>query len=84
MKSDRPRLDMDLVRQGATLGAVGLEMGFSVVIGYAVGYYLDRWLGWSPVMTIIWTCLGAAAAAKAVVAAYQRAKKVGEDERPED
>jgi len=83
MKEDRPRLDMDMVRQGATIGAVGLEMGFSVVIGYAIGFYLDRWLHISPIMTIVWTCFGFAAAGKAVWAAYRRAKKVGEDDHPE-
>ena len=84
MPEKRTKLDMNAMREGASLGSVGLEMGLSVAIGYVVGYYLDKWLGTGPVMTIIWTFFGFGAAVKAVWVAYQRAKKVGEEPRPED
>jgi len=83
MDSNRPRLDLQMVRQSATLGAVGLEMGFSVVIGYLVGHYLDQWLDTEPVFTIIWICFGLGAAAKAMLMAYKRAKNLGKDQESE-
>ncbi|HPQ68696.1 MAG TPA: AtpZ/AtpI family protein [bacterium] len=79
MKDNRGPLDIQAVKQGATVGAVGLEMGFSVVIGYLVGHYLDKWLDTEPVFTIIWIGFGLGAAAKALIMTYKRAKKVGEE-----
>jgi len=70
------------LREGMTVGAVGLEMGASVAIGYAVGFYLDKWLGTAPWMQIIWIGFGLGAAAKAVYQAYVRAKKIGEESDP--
>ena len=79
MKDERGPLDMKAVKQGVTVGAVGLEMGISVVIGYLVGHYLDLWLDTEPIFTIIWICFGLGAAAKALLVTYKRAKKLGEE-----
>jgi ATP synthase protein I len=79
MGGERPRLDMNAMRQGLTIGSVGLEMGISVVIGVTVGYYLDKWLDTKPLMTILWTLFGLGAAAKALLMAYKQAKKVGQE-----
>jgi ATP synthase protein I len=83
VKSERPRLDMKTIREGTTVGAVGLEMGMSVVIGYTVGYYLDKWLGTHPLMAIIWIGFGLAAAGKSLYVAYLRAKNIGKDDEDE-
>lgn len=79
MKDKRGPLDMKAVKQGATIGAVGLEMGVSVVIGYLIGHYLDQWLDTEPVFTIIWIGFGLGAAAMAVYRTYKSAKKLGEE-----
>lgn len=84
MNSERPRLDMSSVKQGVSLGAVGLEMGISVVIGYLVGHYLDKWLDTEPVFTIIWICFGFGAAANSLLMTYRRAKRMSEEEESED
>lgn len=84
MKSERPRLDLKTIREGTTIGAVGLEMGFSVIIGYTVGYYLDKWLGTHPYMTIIWIGFGLGAAGKALYQTYLHAKKIGREDDPSD
>jgi ATP synthase protein I len=47
--------------------SLGLEMGVSVAIGFGIGYMLDRWLGWFPVMSIIWMLLGVAAGFRGVM-----------------
>ncbi|MBI5967313.1 MAG: AtpZ/AtpI family protein [Deltaproteobacteria bacterium] len=41
--------------------AIGLEMGFSVAIGAAIGYYLDRFFDTGPWLTLIFLILGAVA-----------------------
>jgi len=83
VKSEKPRLDMQTIREGTTVGAVGLEMGMSVIIGYTVGYYLDKWLGTHPIMTIIWIGFGLGAAGKALYIAYLRAKNIGKSDDDE-
>jgi ATP synthase protein I len=42
--------------------ALGLEMGFSVIIGFGVGYLVDRALHTLPWFTLMFSLLGAAAA----------------------
>ncbi len=41
--------------------SIGLEMGFSVAIGAAMGYYLDKYFNTSPWLTIIFLILGVVA-----------------------
>ena len=55
--------------------ALGLEMGFSVVIGLMVGWYLDKWLDTYPYLTFVFMIFGMAAAFRAVYRAYKRLKK---------
>ena len=72
------------IKQGATVGAVGIEMGVAVAIGYAVGFYLDKWLGTAPWMQVIWTGFGLGAAANAVWRVYLVAKRIGEEPPSEE
>jgi ATP synthase protein I len=55
--------------------ALGLEMGFSVIIGLAAGFYADKYLGTYPYLTLVFMIFGMAAAFKAVYRAYKRLKK---------
>jgi ATP synthase protein I len=50
--------------QVSRYGSVGLEMGFSVAIGILIGYYLDRWLGTSPWLTLFLLVCGVIAGFK--------------------
>ena len=45
----------------AELSAIGMTLVVATVVGLAGGYYLDRWLGTSPLLTIIGLLLGIAA-----------------------
>ena len=55
--------------------ALGLEMGFSVIIGLAAGFYADKYLGTYPYLTLVFMIFGMAAAFRAVYRAYKRLKK---------
>ena len=41
--------------------AIGLEMGLSVAIGVTLGYFLDRYLGTQPWLTLIFLMIGVVA-----------------------
>lgn len=44
---------------GATLvGSVGIILVTSTFVGMAIGYFLDKWLKTTPVLTIIFLVLG--------------------------
>ncbi len=44
------------------LSTLGIAMVAAVAIGLAVGYWLDRWLGTTPWLTMVFTLLGIVAA----------------------
>ncbi len=54
--------------------SLGIEMGLCVVIGFAMGYYLDKYLGTNPYLTLIFTIFGVAAAFRAVYRVYKKAE----------
>lgn len=62
-------------RELGRYSALGLEMAISVVIGLGVGYYLDRWLGTSPWLTVVWIGLGFAAGVRSLYRAAIRSEK---------
>ena len=65
-----------LFRELGRYSALGLELAIAVVIGLAVGYYLDKWLGTDPWMTVIWMGIGFAAGVRSL---YRAALRSGED-----
>lgn len=70
-KQDRRELFRELGRYSA----LGLEMALSVVIGLGVGYYLDKWLGTSPWLTVVWIALGFAAGVRSLYRAAVQSEK---------
>ena len=62
-----------------TYGTLGLEMGISLVVGLAIGYFLDRHFKTSPVFTIVFMMFGLAAGMKRLYSLWKKAEK--EDER---
>jgi ATP synthase protein I len=61
-----------------TYSTLGLEMGISLVIGLAIGYYIDRFFGTKPIFLIVFMIFGLAAGMKRVYALWKKAEK--EDE----
>jgi ATP synthase protein I len=55
-----PRSDMPRTAAGWAW-RVGIELVVGVVVGGGIGWVLDRWLGTSPLMLIVFFLLGAAA-----------------------
>jgi len=62
-----------------TYGTLGLEMGISLAVGLAIGYFIDRHLQTSPVFTIVFMMFGLAAGMKRLYSLWKKAEK--EDER---
>ncbi len=60
------------------LSAVGIAFVLAVVIGFLVGYFLDRWLGTTPLFIIIFFFLGVAAG---IVNVVRTANAVSREEK---
>jgi ATP synthase protein I len=65
----------ELFRELGKYSALGLELAIAVVIGLAVGHYLDKWLGTGPWMTVIWLGIGFAAGVRSLYRAAVRSGK---------
>ncbi len=64
-----------------TYGTLGIEMGVSLAIGLAIGYYLDRHFGTAPILTFIFMGFGLAAGMRRL---YQLWKKMEKDDERSD
>ena len=60
------------------LSAVGIAFVLAVVFGFLIGYFLDRWLGTSPLFLILFFFSGIAAG---IVNLVRTANAVGRDEK---
>ncbi len=60
------------------LSAVGIAFVLAVAIGFFVGYVLDRWLGTTPLFTIVFFFIGVAAG---IVNVVRTANAVSRDEK---
>jgi ATP synthase protein I len=60
--------------------SVGLEMGISVGLGTLIGYYMDKWLGTTPWMMLLWLGFGLFAAFRGVFRAVNRVDKAAAEE----
>jgi ATP synthase protein I len=56
-----PAQDPSAWRALGELSTIGLTLVVATVLGLAGGYYLDRWLGTSPWLTLVGLLLGIAA-----------------------
>jgi ATP synthase protein I len=65
-----------------TYGTVGLEMGISLAIGLAIGYFLDGRFKTAPVFTIVFMAFGLAAGMKRLYSLWKRVER--EDERDDN
>jgi ATP synthase protein I len=57
--------------------SVGLEMGISVIIGVLIGIWLDKQLGTTPWMMLLWLAFGFAAGFRGVLRAVKREDRNG-------
>lgn len=55
-----PDEEPSLLRQLARLSTIGITLVAATAIGLLIGYGLDRWLGTSPWLTMLFTLFGIA------------------------
>jgi len=52
---------------------IGIEMAMAVVVGGAIGYFLDLWLGTEPWMMLFWLICGVIAGFRSL---YRMSKRI--------
>ncbi len=65
-----------------SVASVGLEMGLAVVIGWALGWYLDEQLGTDPYLTIVFLVCGVAAGFKGMIRVARQTKRIAAESNP--
>ena len=73
-----------VLRELGKYGALGLEMAISVVIGMGIGWWLDRKLGTTPWLMVVWIGFGFAAGIRSLWRSAKRAEKEMEQEDRDD
>ena len=71
----------ELFRELGKYSALGLELAIAVVLGLAIGHYLDKWLGTGPWLTVVWLGIGFAAGVRSL---YRAALRSGKEPEKED
>jgi ATP synthase protein I len=72
-------MDEDLkktIRALGFLSTVGLSMVLAICFGAFIGYYLDKWLGTSPWLLLLFLGFGVAAAFRNLFITYKKAEKL--------
>ena len=63
-----------------TYGSLGLEMGLSVAIGLAIGYFLDRRFNTSPILTLVFLLFGIVAGMRRLYQLWKKAERESDQE----
>lgn len=66
------------LKEAAGVGAVGIEMGLAVAVGYFLGHWLDGRFGTEPYLTYFFLFIGIAAGFKGL---YRTARRYAEKNR---
>ncbi len=61
-----------------TYSTLGIEMGVSLAIGLGIGYYLDRYFGTAPILTLIFMVFGLVAGLRRLYALWKKMEKENE------
>jgi ATP synthase protein I len=73
-----------LMKSLGFLSSLGIAMVASSFIGLFIGYYLDKWLGTSPWMTLIWLGFGIASGFRNIFILTRRALRDQEQNEGQD
>jgi ATP synthase protein I len=61
-------------------GSLGLEMGLCVAIGLGMGYYLDRYFGTAPILTLVFLIFGLVAGMRALYRVWKKAERESDNQ----
>lgn len=75
--------DRKLLRVIGTLSTVGITLVVSTVIGYYMGFYLDKLFGTSPWLTVVFLMFGIAAGFKNLFTAARRVESLDRSDKKE-
>ena len=64
------------IRALGFLSTVGISMVLAICLGALIGYYLDKWLGTSPWLLLVFLGFGIAAAFRNLFIMYKKAEKM--------
>lgn len=67
---------MRTLKEWAYFSSLGFSVALSIVIGLAIGVYLDRRWGTSPWLTLVFLLLGVAAGFKNIGLAIKKSRKL--------
>jgi ATP synthase protein I len=65
----------EVIKQIAYYSTLGLEMGLAVAVGVGIGYYLDKWLGTTPWLLILFLFFGIVAGFRSLYRALKRLER---------
>ena len=69
---DKPPKNYETLRALANFSQIGITMAATVLVGVLLGKYLDRLLGTTPWLLLLFSLLGAGAAIKSLFNAYNK------------
>ena len=75
IKKAKQRVNKDEDTSGVSAGGaarVSVELLAGVIVGLLMGFYLDKWLGTSPILLLICFCLGVAGSALNIYKMFKR------------
>jgi ATP synthase protein I len=73
--------DNSVFRQLFTVGVIGIQFALSIFAGFAMGYFLDKWLNTFPWLTVIFLILGIVAAFREL---FRLARRQNESNKKSD
>ncbi len=71
--------DSEYINSLMKASVVGIHLVTATFVGLVIGYFLDKWLGTKPVLTIVFLLFGIAAGYKNM---YQEVKGIHEGKNP--
>ncbi|MCK4536963.1 MAG: AtpZ/AtpI family protein [Desulfuromonadales bacterium] len=73
-----------LMKSLGLLSSIGISMVASSFIGLFIGYSLDKWLGTTPWMTLIWLGIGIASGFRNIFILTRRALREQEQDQDQE
>jgi F0F1-type ATP synthase assembly protein I len=69
------------VRSVGVVSTLGITLVVSTLVGFVIGYYLDRWLSTSPWLTIVFLLLGIVSGFVQIFRSLPRLDNMDRDDR---